>query len=293
MSNYDHEIPFSTQKYEKRLIVFIDLVGFKNFVLSNYGDGKEEVIKKLYSYFEEKMNEGAKYINKKGGVSYLPSFCFFSDTVIISYPLDLFDFPDKIVEQKAYPGIKLNMNNSTLLFAAQVDTSKIQLHALRHGLLTRGCITVGDVYHNGNTWFGPGIIDAYVHENEIAIYPRVILSKNAFDYFENEICYSPNSGFVQDTDGFYFVNYLSWLHSEMSKEDTENTILENIEGLKSKKKIKSLQKWEWFREYFNKTFYNDPSVIQIEKLQNHIETVSCGGIQIEHDRFAYYYLKVV
>ena len=209
MVSHKIEIPFSTQRYEQRLIIFIDLIGFKNFILSNYDDGKEEEIIELTSHFQKQVSEGVKYI-KGNAHSYKPTFNFFSDSIIISFPLELFNAPDghKFFTSKAHPIIELDIDKFRLLFSVITIICDTQLHSLKHGILTRGCITIGDVYHNKNTWFGPGIIEAYEHENNIANYPRVILSQSAFEYFKNEVITDKNSSWIQDTDGYYFVHYL-------------------------------------------------------------------------------------
>lgn len=263
MSSHKIEIPFSTDRYEKRLIIFIDLLGFKNYILSNHGDGKEEAVKALTSHFQEQVSEGAKYI-KGNAHSYKPTFNFFSDTIIISFPLELFNAPaeHKIFKSKAYPNNELNIDKFRLLFSASHSICDIQLHSLQHGLLTRGCVTIGDIYHNKNTWFGPGIIEAYEHESEIAIYPRVILSKSAFEYFKNEVITDQNSSWVQDSDGYFYVNYIAWIHTKLNTDfckahhELREIIVSNIEDLSDQKKYNELQKWQWLSVYFN-TYSND------------------------------------
>ena len=261
----DIEIPFSTERYERRLIIFIDLIGFKNYVLSNYREGNEADVKNFTAHFQHQVCEGAKYIKGKSH-SFKPSFNFFSDTIVISLPLELFNAPDHLKTFKSadYPEHEINIDKSRLLCFAIIKVSEIQFYSLQNGLLTRGCLTVGDIYHNQNTWFGPGIIDAYEHESKIAIYPRVILSKSAFEYFENEIITDKNSSFIRDSDGFFYVNYIAWVHKEFNSDfcDAHCTlreiIVKNLESLRSQKMHKELQKWEWLAFYFNK--YTDETL---------------------------------
>ncbi|AOY59028.1 hypothetical protein [Desulfococcus multivorans] len=258
------EIPFSTDKYEKRLIIFIDLLGFKNYILS---DGrKEDDFIALTSHFQKNVSEGAKYI-KGNAYSYSPTFNFFSDTIIISFPLELFNAPAecKKFTSEADPYNDINIDKLNLLFSAVMYICDIQLHSLKHGLLSRGCVTIGDVYHNKNTWFGPGLIEAYEHESKIAIYPRVILSKNAHEYFKNEVVTNfCQNLIIQDLDGLFYVNYIAFIHSKFNTNYCNahcilrDIIDSNIIMLRSKKKqkLKELQKWEWLSMYFN-TYSND------------------------------------
>jgi len=273
MNANEVKIPFSTERYEKRLIVFIDLIGFKNYVLSNYGEGKENAVKTLTAYFQDKVSEGAKYIKGKSH-SYKPSFIFFSDTIIISFPLELFNAADEL---KALTLPKLDIDKFNLLAAASTSIYDIQLHVLQHDMLTRGCMTIGDVYHNQNTWFGPGIIEAYEHESKLAIYPRVILSKQAFKYFEKEISAANSSNWIQDLDGFYFANYIARIHVKLSDDFCEahhklrEIIVKNSELMRSSGKHKELQKWEWLAVYFNNYTNTSLKKVHGSKLSQNIK----------------------
>jgi len=258
MNDFEVEIPFSTDRYEKRLIIFIDLIGFKNYIYSNCDNGKESVVTALTTHFQEQVSEGVKYI-KGNSHSFKPTFNFFSDTIIISFPLEIFNAPDdyKFFKSKAYPNNELNIDKFRLLFSAIHSICDIQLHSLQHGLLTRGCITIGDIYHNKNTWFGPGLIEAYEHESKIANYPRVILSKSALEYFKNEVITDQNSSWIQDSDGFFYVNYIAWIHTKLNDDYCKahhilrEIIVNNLEMLKDQGKYNELQKWQWLSIYFN------------------------------------------
>lgn len=278
MSNSEIEIPLSTDRYERRLIVFIDLIGFKNFVLSNHGDGKEESVKELTSYFQKKVSEGLAIL--RGNVSrVIPAFNFFSDSLIISYPLEKpLGTPD---EAKVFfgnvCGEKASIDKFQLLFGVHCDIADIQLHALQHGLLTRGCVTLGDIYHNQDTWFGPGIIDAYEHESKIANHPRVILSKSGYEYFENEmIAVKESSIVIQDSDGYFYINYMGGVITKLDDDfckahhKLREIIVGNMKVLSDPSKYKELQKWQWLASYFNKYRNEKLLVAHGEKLSEEI-----------------------
>jgi hypothetical protein len=48
---------------------------------------------------------------------------------------------------------------------------------LAEGILTRGGVVQGGAYHNGRVLFGPGIVEAYNLEREVAKYPRIVVSE--------------------------------------------------------------------------------------------------------------------
>jgi hypothetical protein len=56
-----------------------------------------------------------------------------------------------------------------------------QIAAAMNGFLLRGGITVGDVVHDSECVFGPGLNHAYELENEIAHYPRFALDRDIVD----------------------------------------------------------------------------------------------------------------
>lgn len=245
------KIPFSTDRYEKRLIILIDLLGFKDYIQSNYGDSKEEAVKSLTYYFQEKVCEGEKIF--KGNIFIIkPTFNFFSDTIIISFPLNMHTQPDGF---KAFGN--MNMEKYQLLFVAYCLICDIQIHSLQHGLLTRGCMTIGDIYHNKNTWFGPGLIDAHNYESNIAIYPRVILSKSGFEYFSNEVTNEENTMWIKDSDGYFYANYMGGCITKLNNDFCKahhilrEIIVSNVEILSEQKKYYELQKWQWLAMYFN------------------------------------------
>lgn len=96
----------------------------------------------------------------------------------------------------------------------------------KYSLLIRGGITKGKFYPSNEFVFGKGLIDVYELESKIAIYPRVILSKNIFSV--ETIKALEHSGYIsKDSDDFYFIQYMNAL----GKEDNYETIRKNIKTL--------------------------------------------------------------
>ena len=83
------------------------------------------------------------------------------------------------------------------------------IRLLTEGILTRGAVVQGPAYHNGRVLFGPGIVDAYRLEHEVAKYPRILVSESVResvweyhkDLWERELL-------KRDVDGCWFVNLL-------------------------------------------------------------------------------------
>jgi hypothetical protein len=80
---------------------------------------------------------------------------------------------------------------------------------LEEGILTRGGVVHGKAYHNGRVLFGPGIVDAYTLESEVAKYPRIIVTESVRravrGYHEG---LWKGQLLKRDTDGCWFVNLL-------------------------------------------------------------------------------------
>jgi hypothetical protein len=120
----------------------------------------------------------------------------------------------------------------------------------QHALFIRGSITEGLLYIDENYIFGSGLICAYELENEIAVYPRIILDKNlSTDKVDKSY---PDKLFCLDGDGYYFIDYLKnrgdgfkihEKHKDLVKEElSKNGVSEKI-----------YQKYLWCREYHNRT----------------------------------------
>lgn len=91
----------------------------------------------------------------------------------------------------------------------------------------RGGLTIGEVYFRDNTLFGPRIIQAYQLESQTAIFPRVIVPKEAVEMvkevpalkaFHNSVQEELEEikGLLQyDKEEFYFIDYINAGRSEI------------------------------------------------------------------------------
>lgn len=87
-------------------------------------------------------------------------------------------------------------------------TSFIQAIFLNEGLLVRGGIAIGDFFADDIMIWGNALVQAYQIENDIAIYPRIVVQPNIIfsvgEDFANEFdCISV------DEDGCYYVDYIN------------------------------------------------------------------------------------
>jgi hypothetical protein len=64
---------------------------------------------------------------------------------------------------------------------------------LMEGMLCRGAITVGSLFHQDPLVIGPAFLEAYRLEQNVAFYPRIILSDAAMKLWKMEFCPSQRS----------------------------------------------------------------------------------------------------
>lgn len=84
--------------------------------------------------------------------------------------------------------------------------------ALSRNLLLRGGLTIGDLYVDDILVWGQGLLRAYELENEIAIYPRIVVDSCIIHAIDKTIFTGGNKFDVckigQDTDLTMFIDYL-------------------------------------------------------------------------------------
>lgn len=228
---------------DKKIIVLIDILGFSEFICNiKQGDGKEDRVTQLYEYLTKIASPGLVsdlQTTKEGylAINYEPGFTFFSDTILMFY-------------DKQIGNIDYNVFDQVLEKTAQVQKKIIELL----GLLTRGCVHLGTAHYsfNGHPFFwGSGIVEAYNHEKN-AQYPRVMVSNEAFNFYQSDLCNS-NDLIKKDKDNIYYLNLLL----SYSKKDAKKKLVwvnEEMKKLKksnNKDKEKILGKWEWFQSKLN------------------------------------------
>ncbi|EAR66228.1 hypothetical protein B14911_10852 [Bacillus sp. NRRL B-14911] len=221
-------------QYEQRIIVFIDILGFREHIIKTTKDP---------SYFL-KMRNTLNFISDLKSERFeedVREITVFSDSIVISYPVE-------------YPGS---------VFLLLLDVIHIQLEMMANGILMRGGIAVGDLCHKDNIVYGPAMVEAYELESKSAIYPRVIISEEAFACAVKFPTNSPEEdidwigGLVnKDWDGHWYVDFLSQ-RQEVDHDYLYYTALYTIRSLileeieKNQKKPNVRMKYEWLKNYFN------------------------------------------
>lgn len=237
--------------YKDHLVAYIDFLGFQDFIRDKTSKKVEEIIPFLHQI--KNCEQDFKILEQKPISTIQPNIFFFSDSIILSFPLDsLLPIPSWMLTQ-----------------SIQKFIMQIVVEALKFGLLVRGALTVGKFYHHEGVVIGEALNRAHQLETNVAIYPRIVIDEAVFERGliasslekDSPICFRT---WLNDLDGIKYLNYLSnyglfeaFGNQGIDKEpitrwtqESFERINKNIQTLKQKGNIKVLQKWQWFERYF-------------------------------------------
>ncbi len=231
--------------YKNSYVAFLDVLGFKQMVKS----ANDSKLSTYFSEVESVVSELKKF-DRKRGIGYIT----ISDSIILTI--------GKSTEKD---------ENLETLRQFCIAISKIQKRLALNDIWLRGAISSGDTYfdNSNNQIVGPAYIDAYLLEEELAKYPRVILDNRIFndlgfqssqefitqinkdDKFDDVAIYDWNkSEFVSknilNQDVLFFIDYLE---SVPKDEQMTMTIYNNIrKNLYSDTRL--YEKYNWVSLYF-------------------------------------------
>lgn len=140
------ELQYGELSYENRVVAFFDTLGWREEVASAGTDARRiarlAAITRIFSSFVANSPDNAPGARMTS----------FSDNVIVSLPYD----PD-------------------ILRWTLDGLATIQVGLALMGFWVRGALTVGNLFHDESTVFGPALNRAYELESKSAIYPRILI----------------------------------------------------------------------------------------------------------------------
>lgn len=173
--------------YKDSYIAFLDVLGFKKLVMKNCNEN----LNKLNEYFEvlEAVILYIREIESKKDIG----FTVISDSIIMSIPKS-----GDLEDQKKS------------LRSLCIAVGMIQQNLPNRDIWLRGGISFGKAYHNisKNQIVGPAYINAYLLEESVAKYPRVVLDTKII----GELEYSSASEMIEDMNMTEEggLNYRNW-----------------------------------------------------------------------------------
>lgn len=211
---------------KKYYICYIDILGYKEH-MNNMGEGKFlNILHEAYTIAIRDINIMSKPTHSNANFIYK----IFSDNLVVCTECNRID------------------SLYSLFYLVYI----LQRHFIdSHNLYLRGSITEGLLYIDQEYIFGSGLVQAYKLENNIAIYPRIILDK-VLNINEVINSYSEIL-FCIDGDGYYFIDYLVKRAND-PKPLYKNHKIHVINKLKEYKNNEVVyQKYLWCKEYHNRS----------------------------------------
>jgi hypothetical protein len=227
-------------------VLFLDFLGFASAVEQWDDQRMEMLIRVLAGIAEAQSSFDIKGEAQPDGGYKITSpaeITTFSDNIVVSYPAVLGDPADPVTTLVA-PGWAQMVRQQM-----QRITAEIVRVGLEVGLLTRGGLSRGSLYHEGRVVAGEAMVDAYRLERCVAKQARVAVSPRIPD----------DEGIFVDADGTRCLDYftelmlsaegahgdaLAWARTTRANRDA------TIETLTDSGRQKEAAKWQNFRDWF-------------------------------------------
>jgi len=189
----------------KHIVIFVDILGFKEMIKDSDKKRKKEVIEAIETLLrlDDVIRRSSELVDNHSLRTMI-----MSDSITCSLPF-------------------ISTENDPQLAMMLKGICTFQCFLLTRGILSRGGISIGNFYQDEKIMFGEALVDSYLLEEKEANYPRVIISEQDLMIIVN------NSGFMKediinmfskDDDGYFFLDYLKF-----SQEEACNLQYEEIE----------------------------------------------------------------
>jgi hypothetical protein len=179
---------FRNPSYERKVVVFYDVLGWRNHILSA-GSAPPKI-----GSLRRLILQHVRSLPLRSNLDLTIST--FSDNIVISQPV---------------------CGETPLLI---MQLAMLQIAAAMSGFLLRGGVTIGDLFHDRECVFGPGLNRAYELESKTAYYPRFVLDSDVAKEFGNIGDIAVRDGDVLFLDPFRlgFMDYLRGSREMMPKD---------------------------------------------------------------------------
>jgi hypothetical protein len=230
------------------IVVFVDILGYKQLIETGKEKGTiQDIFQHLYSALEEAREfispeTKLEPFSKPEPLQYAMK-CF-TDNIVIGFPISSFDSEFEL--------------GSTI-----VNISIFQIKMTLSNYFVRGGIAIGDLFIDDYVVFGPGLTEAYELESKFAISPKIVLSNQTKQLVDKHLGYYASKvncpychTLAIDSDGTYFINYLSNIIDFDNDHFFEKDLLEHKKLISEKLKehktnFEILNKYLWVCDYHN------------------------------------------
>lgn len=201
--------------YEKRILAFLDILGFSTMVEDS----------KVDTSIRRKIKNATEIIRSETDYEYEEKkVSTFSDSAVISY----------------------RIKSQSSLFYLLIDIIHLQLKLGALGIMIRGGIAVGDCYHDGKIVFGPAMNEAYRLESKVALWPRVVIKKETLNIGIAESL-DPNPYAMK----YDIPDIMSCLKRDDYNEESNNPELYFVDFLRQPQELIDFgdEYFEWLRDF--------------------------------------------
>jgi len=242
-------------RFEKRIVAFIDVLGLSDALKSRGGQRRyaEAIDSILTSITKDRAHSWLSLrhvlsgeeveIESSGPFTKGAKVTTVSDAILLSIPFG----------PRTSPDARMRRIHDCLQAASEIQQTLLKL-----GLRTRGGISIGGLIHKSHLVVGDGLVKAYQLESQLAIFPRVLIDREIVTLlvkdemptvalFRNRIAHLVR----QDSDGFYFVDYLSYapMHGDFTGEDLSNAYHRVKQEISATSSLRVEQKLRWMAHY--------------------------------------------
>lgn len=204
-------------KYVESIVAIVDILGFKDLVND---DSKVEEIGAILKIPYVMRNKKIKGLLKLRDVE----MTSISDSFVFSIDVK-----------------KESAMNKTVRLLYTLN----QVLLLEYGLLLRGGIAVGKLYHDSEVVYGPGLVKAHELEKDISVYPRMVMSENDFEEAIKRASATSQKHlrrqFNKKEDGFYELDCFYHMSVETLELCSSKLEAMSVNNLRAQKKINWLK----------------------------------------------------
>lgn len=234
--------------YEKAIVSFIDILGFRELVEGSTPETVKSALDLVNRFAAPEVeDEDLDY-------GFVAEAISFSDCIV------------RVRRTEKEPNLS---NPAGLVFYELLDLLHAQGELLNQGMLIRGGVAYGDIYFEKNQTYGPALNQAYELEAKYAVYPRIVLSPDLIkETKSNELMKSESHTFEmefeyigrlikQGDEGLWFIDYIRAMEDELDDPALfPGYLLKHKEIIcdgttKFKKINKILSKYLWMAKYHN------------------------------------------
>jgi hypothetical protein len=186
------------------VVAFVDILGYKDLI-NDSPENSQETLNKIHNALHQSHSsiDPKRYLIKPLGKKDRYALRAFTDNVVIGYPIG-------------------GRGDAEVELGSIFDhLSYFQMALTMKGFFIRGAISIGGFYMDDLIVFGDGLIEAYKGEKFFARDPRIILTESALNSVKQHLTFYGNKSrapqvrnLLKDTDGQFFVNYLTTLYPE-------------------------------------------------------------------------------